>query len=68
MPVQKLETLGFAIAIFPGSLVRAQTAAALACLQALKSDGTTDAVRGRMLDFSQLNGLLGTQGILDGDQ
>ncbi len=60
-----LAGLGYAIAIYPGSLVRIQTAAALACLEALQRDGSTLAVRERMLDFGQLNALLGTQAILD---
>lgn len=60
-----LAALGYSIAIFPGSLVRIQTAAALACLEALKRDGSTLAVRERMLDFGQLNALLGTQAILE---
>jgi 2-methylisocitrate lyase-like PEP mutase family enzyme len=62
--VADLQRLGFAIAIFPGALVRAQTFAAGQLLAALSRDGTTAAVRDRMLDFPQLNELLGTQALL----
>lgn len=64
MPRDALQQLGFALAIYPGSLVRMQTAATLACLDALRRDGTTAAVRDRMLDFRQLNALLGTETLL----
>lgn len=66
MTCRELEDLGFALAIFPGSLVRMQTAAALACLESLQRDGTTAAVRDRMLDFRQLNALMGTDALLEG--
>jgi 2-methylisocitrate lyase-like PEP mutase family enzyme len=62
---RSLADLGYSIAIYPGSLVRIQTAAALECLEALKRDGSTLAVRERMLDFGQLNALLGTQALLE---
>jgi 2-methylisocitrate lyase-like PEP mutase family enzyme len=62
--VADLQRLGFAIAIFPGALVRAQTFAAEQLLAALARDGATAALRDRMLDFPQLNELLGTQDLL----
>ncbi len=65
LPAAELEAMGFALAIFPGSLVRMQTAAAIACLEALQRDGSTAAVRERMLDFRQLNALLGTEVLLE---
>jgi 2-methylisocitrate lyase-like PEP mutase family enzyme len=64
MTCDELEALGFSLAIFPGSLVRIQTAAALACLESLQRDGTTTAVRDRMLDFRPLNALMGTDALL----
>jgi 2-methylisocitrate lyase-like PEP mutase family enzyme len=64
MSCGELEALGFSLAIFPGSLVRIQTAAALACLESLQRDGTTIAVRDRMLDFRQLNALMETDALL----
>jgi 2-methylisocitrate lyase-like PEP mutase family enzyme len=62
--VADLQRLGFAIAIFPGALVRVQTFAAEQLLAALSRDGATTALRDRMLDFPQLNELLGTQDLL----
>jgi 2-methylisocitrate lyase-like PEP mutase family enzyme len=62
--VADLQEIGFAIAIFPGALVRAQTFAAGQLLAALSRDGATAAVRDRMLDFPQLNELLETQALL----
>jgi 2-methylisocitrate lyase-like PEP mutase family enzyme len=62
--VADLQRLGFAIAIFPGALVRAQTFAAEQLLAALSRDGATAALRDRMLDFPQLNELLGTADLL----
>jgi 2-methylisocitrate lyase-like PEP mutase family enzyme len=65
LPADQLEKLGFSVVIFPGGLVRALTHSAAEYFAALKRDGTTDAVRGRMLDFDGLNSLLGTKGILE---
>jgi 2-methylisocitrate lyase-like PEP mutase family enzyme len=64
--VADLQRLGFAIAIFPGALVRAQTFAAEQLLATLSRDGATAALRDRMLDFPQLNELLGTETLLAG--
>lgn len=60
----ELQELGFSIAIFPGALVRAQTFAAERMLRALARDGATGAVRDQMLDFDELNQLLGTDAML----
>ena len=60
LPAQELESLGFALVIFPGGIVRALTHAARAFYNTLANDGTTNASRDSMLDFEALNGLLGT--------
>lgn len=60
-----LEALGFSMVIFPGALVRAITHMASRFFATLKEDGTTDAFRGQMLDFKQLNDYLGTQAMLE---
>jgi 2-methylisocitrate lyase-like PEP mutase family enzyme len=63
-----LQRLGFAIAIFPGAMVRAQTFAAERLLSVLARDGATAAVRDQMLDFGELNRLLGTEELLANGQ
>lgn len=65
LPAPELERLGFSIVIFPGAMVRVQTFAAQRYLEALQRDGTTDALRGQMLDFKALNELLGTDDMLE---
>ena len=61
----ELEQLGFAIVIFPGAMVRALTFQAMQLLEALHRDGDTRAFAGRMLDFPELQALLGTEEILE---
>lgn len=62
---QALQGLGFSLVIFPGALVRAFTHMASEFFSTLHRDGTTDAFRERMLDFSQLNEVLGTHKMLE---
>ena len=59
-----LETLGFAMVIFPGGIVRATARAAQEFYAVLKRDGTTAALAGQMLDFDGLNALIGTPEML----
>ncbi len=61
----ELQSAGYSIVIFPGGLVRALAHCAAAYFDNLKSNGTTENFRDRMLDFDQLNELLGTEEILD---
>jgi len=68
MSATELQKLGFAIAIFPGALVRTLTFAARRLLSALAREGSTDSVRREMLDFGELNELLGTQALLANGQ
>jgi 2-methylisocitrate lyase-like PEP mutase family enzyme len=56
----ELEQIGFALAIFPGGIVRAVARTAQAFYATLKRDGTTDAFRDRMFDFDALNEIIGT--------
>jgi 2-methylisocitrate lyase-like PEP mutase family enzyme len=60
LPAAELQTLGFKLVIFPGGTVRALAFALRDYFASLKAHGTTDPYRGRMLDFSGLNALLGT--------
>ena len=65
MPAASLESLGFALVIFPGGLARRLGHAAREYFEALKRDGSTDALRERMLDFAGLNKALGTPEMLN---
>jgi 2-methylisocitrate lyase-like PEP mutase family enzyme len=61
---RELQARGFAIAIYPGSLVRGLSFAAVGLLAALRRDGDTRAWADRMLDFQALQELLGTEELL----
>ncbi len=61
----ELEALGYALVIFPGGIVRAVAKQAQEFYATLKRDGGTLAFRERMFDFDGLNGLIGTQGMLE---
>jgi 2-methylisocitrate lyase-like PEP mutase family enzyme len=65
LPAASLEALGFALVIFPGGLARRLGHAACEYFEALKRDGSTDALRERMLDFAGLNKALGTPEMLE---
>jgi 2-methylisocitrate lyase-like PEP mutase family enzyme len=60
----ELQELGYAIVIFPGGLVRALSHAARDYFASLKATGSTADFRDRMLDFSELNALIGTPDML----
>lgn len=62
LPADELQALGFKLVIFPGGTVRALAFALREYLASLKSCGTTDPFRSRMLDFAALNTLLDTAG------
>lgn len=61
----ELEAIGFAIALCPGAMARIVAGAASELFAALVRDGSTAACRDRMLDFFELNTLLGTETILE---
>ncbi len=65
LPAAELQSLGFSIVIFPGGLVRALSRAAGDYLASLKATGSTAAFLDRMLDFSELNALIGTPEMLE---
>jgi len=60
VPATELESLGFALVIFPGGIVRALAKVAQEYYGSLKAHGTTDPFRARMFDFNALNELIGT--------
>lgn len=68
MPAGQLAEIGFKLVIFPGGLVRAIAKTMNAYFGTLQQEGTTASFRDDMLDFTQLNDLLGTQVILDGSK
>ena len=61
----ELEAMGFGIAIFPGAVVRALAKTLQDFYGSLKANGTTAPFMPRMFDFNGLNGLIGTDGILE---
>jgi 2-methylisocitrate lyase-like PEP mutase family enzyme len=64
LPLQELETMGYSIAIYPASGVRAVAKHLTDFYTTVVRDGSTDAFRDRMLDFNGLNGLIGTPELL----
>ncbi|HEY4374450.1 MAG TPA: oxaloacetate decarboxylase [Burkholderiales bacterium] len=59
-----LEALGYRIAIFPGGTTRAVVHTLQAYFASLKQHGTTAPYRDKMLDFDQLNAVIGTPELL----
>ena len=65
----ELSDMGFKLVIAPGSMVRAHAFMAREFLTQLKATGSTTGFRDRMLNFDQINELLGLpQLIADGEQ
>ena len=61
----ELQELGYSLVIFPGGLIRAYTYMASEYLKSLRETGTTAPYRNRMLDFDELQDVLGTAAVLD---
>jgi len=60
LPAAELETIGFALVIFPGGIVRALARTAADYYTSLAVNGTTEPFRNQMLDFDGLNKIIGT--------
>ena len=60
----ELESMGFALVIFPGGIVRALARMASEYYALLAAGGTSEPFRSRMLDFTGLNELIGTPEML----
>lgn len=60
----ELETMGFALVIFPGGIVRAVARVAEDYYRSLREHGSNEPFRDRMHDFAGLNAVLGTDGML----
>jgi 2-methylisocitrate lyase-like PEP mutase family enzyme len=59
-----LQKIGYSLVIFPGGMVRAMAQSVRAYLASLKTHGTNQPFRNQMLDFSELNEVLGTEDML----
>lgn len=64
LPAAELESVGFALVIFPGGIVRAFGRLASDYYASLKAHGTSEPFRDRMFDFNGLNDLIGTPDML----
>lgn len=62
---QDLEAAGFSIVIFPGGIVRALARTAVAYYESLHRYGSNRPFSDRMFDFAGLNGLIGTDSMLE---
>jgi len=60
----ELESMGFALVIFPGGIVRALGRMAREYYASLAARGTSEPFRSRMLDFTSINELIGTPEML----
>jgi 2-methylisocitrate lyase-like PEP mutase family enzyme len=60
-----LQDLGFSFVIFPGGIVRALAKTAADYYANLVANGSNEAFRARMFDFSGLNGVIGTDDMLE---
>ena len=60
----ELEKIGYSLVIFPGGFVRAMAKLGQRYFESLKKHGTTEPFLEEMLNFSQLQHLLGTEDIL----
>ncbi len=65
LSASELEALGFSLVIFPGGIVRTLAKTATEYYASLAAHGSTQPFRARMLDFVELNDLLGTPGMLE---
>jgi 2-methylisocitrate lyase-like PEP mutase family enzyme len=61
----ELEAIGFSLVIFPGGIVRALARTAGDYYASLAACGTTEPFRGRMLDFEDINRVVGTAEMIE---
>ncbi|MBF0277218.1 MAG: isocitrate lyase/phosphoenolpyruvate mutase family protein [SAR324 cluster bacterium] len=65
MSSEELQKLGYSLVIFPGGLARSFAFMARQYFNVLKREGSTESFQNMMLDFKELNSLLGTEKILE---
>jgi 2-methylisocitrate lyase-like PEP mutase family enzyme len=63
-PASELESIGFALVIFPGAIVRAFGYMASEFYTSLATHGSNEPFRNRMLDFTGINELVGTPAMI----
>lgn len=61
MSADELEVIGYSLVIFPGGLVRALAPAMVSYFSSLLEQGSTSGMTNSMMNFGQLNELLGTE-------
>ena len=64
MSASDLQKIGYSLVIFPGGYVRALAKTATRYFESLKKNGTTESFLEEMLNFNELQDLLGTNDIL----
>lgn len=64
-PVRDLEAMGYSLVVFSAGVVRAMARSARRFYDALKADGTSDAVRDGMYSFDELAEIVGTSDLLE---
>ena len=64
MSTRDLQEIGYSLVIFPGGYVRALAKLATRYFESLKKNGTTEPFLEEMLNFNELQNLLGTDDIL----
>ena len=65
LSAKELKKIGYKVVIFPGGLVRAQTYATQKFFNKLLGDGSTLKWLDKMVDFHQLNKIIGTDDLLE---
>lgn len=64
-PVSDLEAMGYSLVVFSAGVVRAMAKSARRFYDALKADGTSDAMRNGMYSFDELAEIVGTSALLE---
>ena len=64
LPAAELQEIGYSIVIFPGGLARAVGHLMGRYFASLRTHGDTNQFRGQMIDFDEMNNLIGTPGML----
>ena len=64
LPAAELQEIGYSIVIFPGGLARAVGHLMGRYFASLRNHGDTSQFRGQMIDFDEMNNLIGTPGML----
>lgn len=69
MPAKELQQIGYSVVIFPGGMARAVGHLMGRYLASLQSHGETGPFRNQMIDFDEMNALIGTPEMLaDGER